>query len=840
MQYKSIFNISVKRTALLVVFILVGIQGFSQVTGLNNFKLFIDPGHEGTENMGLYNYSEAQKVLRVGLEVKQLFEEQTDINQVYISRLTDADKITLSERTDLANSLGADFYYSIHSDAGSPTANSTLTMYGGYRNNGVTIEKIPNGGAAFGAILIDDLTGVMRIGTRGNYADRVYYLGPEDTHTNQWPYLHVNRTTDMASLLSEAGFHTNPRQQQLNINTEWKKMEALSAFRSILEYKGVSRPQIGVVAGIITDADTGEPINGVQVSIGEQVYTTDTYTSVFNAYSSDPNQLKNGFYWIEGLTPGSAVQVDYTSDEYLPKSENLNVSSDPEGRTYQNITFADVVLTNTKPSVVQSVNVDGGLDNVVLGRDIYVVFSRKMDKASVEQAVSILPAANLTYTWADDFTIKILPQDLTFETAYVLKIDGGVAKNSLTNQFLDGDADGNDGGDYSVNLTTSVEDLDAPIVMQKWPSADEPSNEIRPVIRVVFDEELLVSSLGADAIVVTEAGDDSPLSGLIDHTLVNKQSVLHFFLNQDLENDKSYSLTIKGDITDIYGNAFEEMSYNFDVMEQKIMEQTLIDGFDDGIVEWWTPQASGSTSGIVTEQTSRALETSVVVKSIASAGSMRFDYGWQVPGTGYIREYLPPNSDQNQNKFNTAHVLQMFVFGDGSNNRFRFMIKDGSAKYEGSDWYTVDWMGWKLISWDLTTGQSNAWVNGDGVLDGTDFFLDGIHLSSAAGAKSMGTLYFDDLRFVVRNEYNATSVDMDLSSDAIQVYPNPVKEMLYIKSERNIKQLNMFNLSGNSVMLKNTQGFQESLNVDKLPNGLYVLKVSTDSGVTTVKVHIRR
>jgi hypothetical protein len=38
-----------------------------QVTGLSGWNLFIDPGHSQNENMGIYNYSEARKVLRVGL-----------------------------------------------------------------------------------------------------------------------------------------------------------------------------------------------------------------------------------------------------------------------------------------------------------------------------------------------------------------------------------------------------------------------------------------------------------------------------------------------------------------------------------------------------------------------------------------------------------------------------------------------------------------------------------------------------------------------------------------------------------------------------------------------------
>lgn len=61
-----------------------------EVTGLDGFSLFLDPGHSQTENQGLYNYSEAQKVLRVGLALREMLLTQTDIDTVYISRTNDS------------------------------------------------------------------------------------------------------------------------------------------------------------------------------------------------------------------------------------------------------------------------------------------------------------------------------------------------------------------------------------------------------------------------------------------------------------------------------------------------------------------------------------------------------------------------------------------------------------------------------------------------------------------------------------------------------------------------------------------------------------------------------
>ena len=115
----------------LIIF-LFSIQVYpQQVTGLSGWNIFLDPGHSQDENMGIYGYSEAKKVLRVGLNLRQMLLDWTDIDTVYMCRTNDQQSVSLTQRTDLANSIGAAHYHSIHSDASSsPTSNSTLFMWG--------------------------------------------------------------------------------------------------------------------------------------------------------------------------------------------------------------------------------------------------------------------------------------------------------------------------------------------------------------------------------------------------------------------------------------------------------------------------------------------------------------------------------------------------------------------------------------------------------------------------------------------------------------------------------------------------------------------------------------
>ena len=52
---------------LIYFFLILGIHN-AQVTGLDGWDLFIDPGHSQDENMGINGYSEAKEVLQVSLE----------------------------------------------------------------------------------------------------------------------------------------------------------------------------------------------------------------------------------------------------------------------------------------------------------------------------------------------------------------------------------------------------------------------------------------------------------------------------------------------------------------------------------------------------------------------------------------------------------------------------------------------------------------------------------------------------------------------------------------------------------------------------------------------------
>jgi hypothetical protein len=65
------------------------------------------------------------------------------------------------------------------------------------------------------------------------------------------------------------------------------------------------------------------------------------------------------------------------------------------------------------------------------------------------------------------------------------------------------------------------------------------------------------------------------------------------------------------------------------------------------------------------------------------------------------------------------------------------------------------------------------------------------------------------------------------------VYPNPVQDVLYINADANIERVEIYNIQGQLIKMKNTN-ISEISTMD-LSNGLYMLRITSDKGVSTHK-----
>ena len=454
-----------------------------QVHGLSGWNIFLDPGHSRNENVGIYNVSEAKRNLRVALQLRDYLLENTDIDTVYTSRTNDYQQVSLSQRTDLANSLGAAWYHSIHSNAGPPDRDETLLLWGQYYDGR---EKIPNGGKAMSDIMVDFLTRGMRTTTLGSRGDCSFYTWSDWCQQSGGPYLHVNRTTTMPSELSEAGYHTNPTQAQLFMSDKWPKIEAKTFYWSILKFHQIPIPEEGIVTGIIRDIDSGVPINGAVITINGVSDTTDTYETVFYNYSSNPDQLHNGLYYFDNL-PLEPLEMYVHAEDYY--GDTLQVT--PRGDFF---TFADAALISKIPPTIVSTTPADGDTNVAAWNDIIINFSRRMNTASVVENIHITPQTPMQYFWQNNATRLIMRSDtLQYLTDYTVEISAS-ASDRWGHQ-LDGNGDRIAGDAFSFSFKTGASDREPPKIVKIYPSNNATDVETTPIMSITFDEIIDTSSI---------------------------------------------------------------------------------------------------------------------------------------------------------------------------------------------------------------------------------------------------------------------------------------------------------------------------------------------------------
>ena len=737
-----------------------------QVTGLSDWDICIDPGHSQTENMGVNGYSEAEEVLRVGSHLQDIFLTQTDIDTVYMTRTNDQQSVSLSQRTTYANSNSASWFHSIHSNAGAIDHNNTLLLWGQLSDG---TPDPPVGGEEMSGYMIDILTRTMRIPTIGSWGDCSFYTWSDYCDDSGGPYLYINRNTNMPSELSEEGHHTNPTQNQLHMNEEYKRLLAYSFFWSILRYHEIDRPFVGISAGIISDMESGLPINGAQVTMGGQSYITDTYESLFHIYSNEPGELGNGFYFFEGLEDGT-FDVIITANDYYSDTSSVTILD-----TF--ITFHDIeLLSSSSPFITGSFPTDG--DSLFPAwNDLVFDFSRIMNTASVESAFSIVPSTDCTFSWSNNYqTLTIHSDSLAFETLYHIYFNDS-AMDIHGHQF-DGNNDGSPGGQYSMTFVTGPPDMTPPVILSTYPANVTQNVERHPIINVEFNETVGPDSVINEIFFLERFMDHSHVPGTNMHYTVDERSVFCFFPDQAIQMNETFVIRIYPGLVDGFNNAmeysqsfsFQTGSYDYDI--------TLIDPFESNIMtNWWDPQMSGSTSGIIADSTGISVNNEIVNLLTNSNSSMQLDYGWDTTaGTWLLREYLSGGSPR-EVYFDDSYILQVYIFGDGSGNQFRFAVDDnlpltGAEYHEVSPWYIIDWIGWRMVSWNMILDGTGTWI-GDGDLDG-EMRFDSFQMTYSPGNSQYGTLLIDDLRIVQQTAlYNDDRLVYPQEFKLFPNYPNP-------------------------------------------------------------------
>ncbi|MFN4198886.1 MAG: T9SS type A sorting domain-containing protein, partial [Flavobacterium sp.] len=88
---------------------------------------------------------------------------------------------------------------------------------------------------------------------------------------------------------------------------------------------------------------------------------------------------------------------------------------------------------------------------------------------------------------------------------------------------------------------------------------------------------------------------------------------------------------------------------------------------------------------------------------------------------------------------------------------------------------------------------------------------------------------------------NQTLSTNSLVADEFRIYPNPARGSFNISSPSysGDLQLQLFDVQGRRVMERKITGTQNEINVNGIPTGVYMVRLSSDSGVITKKLVIQ-
>jgi len=146
------------------------------------------------------------------------------------------------------------------------------------------------------------------------------------------------------------------------------------------------------------------------------------------------------------------------------------------------------------------------------------------------------------------------------------------------------------------------------------------------------------------------------------------------------------------------------------------------------------------------------------------------------------------------------------------------------------------------LTWTTASEQNNLGFEVQGSSDGTNFTAIGFVNGNGTTTQENTYHFTDQSPFAGKNYYrlkqididnrasysSIRSIEMDKDQQRIQLFPNPSRSLITITNIKTGDQMSVFNSQGNLILRKIASSGQESISVEKLAAGVYMLQV-TDS-----------
>ena len=229
-----------------------GAESLARQLGLGVRKIVLDPGHGGKDKgaTGYNHIYEKDITLALAKELQKIL--QTEIGcEVVLTRTRDR-YLSLEERTAIGNAQKADLFISIHTNAHEDESIRGIETYFLNFSNDKESARVAAMENATSTRKISDLETILRdlmLNTKIKESSRLAacvqsrvvsrlrtkYDGLRDLGTKQAPF-YVLVGAEMPSILIETGFITNPKEEKLLRDKEYRVILSKAIAKGILSY----------------------------------------------------------------------------------------------------------------------------------------------------------------------------------------------------------------------------------------------------------------------------------------------------------------------------------------------------------------------------------------------------------------------------------------------------------------------------------------------------------------------------------------------------------------------------------------------------------------------------
>ncbi len=788
---------------------------FAGAQDMSGVKIHINPGHGGWDsddrgiptplypnvgpNLGFW---ESQSNLDKGLQLREMLETLGVSVQMSRTQNRTEDDLPLSTIVRMANEFQADFMLSIHSNAGSGTANYVLQLYAGKDLNDTHIYPTPvprseEGRAISTEIAKNLIKNELTHWTSASYnvsGDKTYarmYMGWSDGYG-------VLRGLTVPGVISEGSMHDYIPENYRLMNMEYKWLEAWNFKKAFCTYFKNAEIPTGNLAGWVKDSrnlildgtykkygkDMLLPINGAVVTIEEtgEIYTVD-------------NQ-RNGVYVFKDLNPGNYT-VKVEADGYYSQETEIIVKNNEI--SYLNFELNKV--RNTPPQVISFFPNVPETETVEASTDIVLEFNWDMDEESTIAAFSINPEVEGEFTFEDSqYRLRFTPFfPLEKSTLYTVKLNKSAKHPDNLNMEED----------FTFQFTTK--NRNRLVLLEGYPSEGNTGVYAgKPLFMYIFDKKL-DSSNARDEINVYDSNGEI-LDRVTRSVKINKigdsYGDFYFELSNPLIAGNSYTVEIGSNLKDETGVKFvESRQIHFTASDVLVSDKTVIDDFEaSDKYTFKSDESEGVSSASMIRNISQKLFGASAYKITAKFSNQE--------------AFASFDSEEPLATTESSKVFGLHVYGDMSGNELQLQFRLG-ADVRFLKLCELNFMGWEFFEAEFAADDA--------------YQLTGFRIVRKESILSAGTdIYVDDL---LQYDNLISGLKEDQLAETAYIFPNPVSEIVFVKlNEAETPVLKLFSINGS--LLKWVKGNQ--IAVREFPPGTYILKVATKNSVFSKTVIISR